>query len=47
MTCDYSCSQKCHMNQHIASVNEGKKPIKCKATFTQKMSLKTHQNKHL
>ena len=27
--CNYSSSQKCHINTHVESVHEGKKPFKC------------------
>jgi uncharacterized C2H2 Zn-finger protein len=43
--CDYSFSQKGNMNNHIASVHNGKKLLKCvicNATFTQKSNLKKH-----
>ena len=28
-TCEYTYSQKSHLNQHVAKVHEGKKPFKC------------------
>ena len=41
--CDASFAQKAHLNGHMASVHEGKKPFKCSiydASFAEKISRK-------
>ena len=43
--CDYGCYQKSDMKLHVASVHEGKKPIKCDICdygFYRKSDIKLH-----
>ena len=44
--CDYSCSQKGHMNKHVASVHGGKKPFICD-NCDYSRSQKGHMNNHV
>ena len=46
-TCEASFEGKGHLNRHVSSVHEGKKPFKCNvcnASFTSNQSMKIHIN---
>ena len=53
--CDANFARKAHLNVHLASIHEGKKPFQCnlcETSFVQKGTLKKHlasihEGKHL
>ena len=44
--CGKTCSHMGHMNKHVASVHEGKKPFKCDICDC-RFSQKSHMNSHV
>ena len=44
--CEYTCSKKSHLYEHIGAVHEGKKPFKCESCgYTS--DYKGHVNRHV